>query len=289
MDGILNVYKPIGITSFDVVRQIKKVTGIKKIGHTGTLDPLACGVLPVCIGKGTKVVDYLMKDFKVYEATLKLGITTDTYDREGKELSISEVNVSLDEIECVINSFLGDSFQVPPMYSALKVNGKRLYELAREGKNIEREARPITIYDINILHIDVPYVKFRVKCSKGTYIRSLCYDIGNNLKCGATMWDLERVQSGAFTKENSIELNKLTVDNINDYIISIDESLNQYDKAFVSSKCEKLLVNGVRIGDKRLLPNIDINKMYRIYSEDNKFLGLGMRNSKGLKIEKLLL
>ncbi|KGM97725.1 tRNA pseudouridine synthase B [Clostridium novyi A str. 4552] len=289
MDGILNVYKPIGITSFDVVRQIKKITGIKRIGHTGTLDPLACGVLPICIGKGTKVVDYLMKDFKVYDATLKLGIVTDTYDREGKELSSNEVNVSLNEIKDTINSFLGDSFQIPPMYSALKVNGKRLYELAREGKEIEREARPITIYDINILNIKIPYVKFTVKCSKGTYIRSLCYDIGNNLKCGATMWELERVQSGVFTKENSIALDKLTTDNINNHIISIDESLNQYDKAFVSSKCEKLLVNGVRIGDKRLIPNIDIDKMYRIYTEDNKFLGLGLRNSKGLKIEKLLL
>ncbi|KEH97905.1 tRNA pseudouridine(55) synthase TruB [Clostridium massiliodielmoense] len=289
MDGILNIYKPIGITSFDVVRQIKKITGIKRIGHTGTLDPLACGVLPICIGKGTKVVDYLMKGFKVYDATLKLGIVTDTYDREGKELSSNEVNVSLDEIKDTINSFLGESFQIPPMYSALKVNGKRLYELAREGKEIAREARPITIYDINILNINIPYVKFRVRCSKGTYIRSLCYDIGNNLKCGATMWELERVQSGAFTKENSIALDKLTTDNINNHIISIDESLNQYDKVFVSSKCEKLLVNGVRIGDKRLIPNIDIDKMYRIYTEDNKFLGLGLRNSKGLKIEKLLL
>lgn len=289
MDGILNVYKPIGITSFDVVRQMKKITGIKKIGHTGTLDPLACGVLPICIGKATKIVDYLMKDFKVYDATLKLGIITDTYDREGKELTSSEVNVSLDEIKNTIKSFLGDSFQIPPMYSALKVNGKRLYELAREGKSIEREARPITIYDIKNLQINMPYVKFRVKCSKGTYIRSLCYDIGNKLKCGATMWELERVQSGAFTKENSIELDKLTIDNINDYIISIDESLNQYDKAFVNSKCEKLLVNGVRICDKKLIPNLDINKMYRIYSEENKFLGLGLRNSKGLKIEKLLL
>ncbi|AYF54813.1 tRNA pseudouridine synthase B [Clostridium sp. K25] len=289
MDGILNIYKPIGITSFDVVRQIKKVTGIKKIGHTGTLDPLATGVLPICIGKGTKIVDYLMKDFKVYKAELKLGVITDTYDREGKELSIKDVNVSKKEIIDKINSFKGNILQVPPMYSALKVNGKRLYELAREGKEVERVARPVTIYDIEILDISIPYIKFMVKCSKGTYIRSLCYDIGDNLGCGGAMWNLERVQSGSFNKDNSITLENLTKDNVEDYIIPIDDALSQYDKAIVNSKAEKLLINGVRIADKRLLNTIELNKLYRIYNEDNKFLGLGLRNNQGLKIEKLLL
>ncbi|EGO87817.1 tRNA pseudouridine(55) synthase TruB [Clostridium botulinum C] len=289
MDGILNIYKPIGITSFDVVRQIKKVTGIKKIGHTGTLDPLATGVLPICIGKGTKIVDYLMKDFKVYKAELKLGVITDTYDREGKELSVKDVNVSKKEIIDKINSFKGNILQVPPMYSALKVNGKRLYELAREGKEVERVARPVTIYDIEILDISIPYIKFMVKCSKGTYIRSLCYDIGDNLGCGGAMWNLERVQSGSFNKDNSITLENLTKDNVEDYIIPIDDALSQYDKAIVNSKAEKLLINGVRIADKRLLNTIELNKLYRIYNEDNKFLGLGLRNNQGLKIEKLLL
>ncbi|AEB76120.1 tRNA pseudouridine(55) synthase TruB [Clostridium botulinum] len=289
MDGILNIYKPVGITSFDVVRQIKKITGIKKIGHTGTLDPLAKGVLPICIGKGTKIVDYLMKDFKVYKAELKLGVITDTYDREGKELSVKDVNVSKEEIIDAINSFKGDILQVPPMYSALKVNGKRLYELAREGKEIERAARPVTIYDIEILEISMPYVKFIVKCSKGTYIRSLCYDIGSKLDCGGAMWDLERVQSGSFNKDNSIILENLTKDNVEDYIIPIDDALSQYDKAIVNAKAEKLLVNGVRIADRRLLNTIELNKLYRIYNEDNKFLGLGLRNNQGLKIEKLLL
>ncbi|MCD3244693.1 tRNA pseudouridine(55) synthase TruB [Clostridium botulinum C] len=289
MDGILNIYKPIGITSFDVVRQIKKVTGIKKIGHTGTLDPLATGVLPICIGKGTKIVDYLMKDFKVYKAELKLGVITDTYDREGKELSIKDVNVSKKEIIDKINSFKGNILQVPPMYSALKVNGKRLYELAREGKEVERVARPVTIYDIEILDISIPYIKFMVKCSKGTYIRSLCYDIGDNLGCGGAMWNLERVQSGSFNKDNSITLENLTKDNVEDYIIPIDDALSQYDKAIVNSKAEKLLINGVRIADKRLLNTIELNKLHRIYNEDNKFLGLGLRNNQGLKIEKLLL
>ncbi|CAG7840729.1 tRNA pseudouridine synthase B [Clostridium haemolyticum] len=289
MDGILNIYKPIGITSFDVVRYIKKVTGIKKIGHTGTLDPLATGVLPICIGKGTKIVDYLMKDFKVYKAELKLGVITDTYDREGKELFVKDVNVSKKEIKDVISSFQGNILQVPPMYSALKVNGKRLYELAREGKEVERVARSVTIYDIEILDIHMPYVKFIVKCSKGTYIRSLCYDIGDKLGCGGAMWNLERIQSGSFNKDNSIILENLTKDNVEDYIMPIDDALSQYDKAIVNSKAEKLLINGVRIADKKLLNTIELNKLYRIYNEDNKFLGLGLRNNQGLKIEKLLL
>ena len=173
MNGILNVFKPTGMTSFDVVRIIKKISNVKKVGHAGTLDPEASGVLPVCIGKATKAIDYIMGDFKIYEAELKLGVITDTYDREGKILRESEVNASDEEIIQVINSFIGEIKQVPPMYSALKVNGKKLYELARAGIEIEREARPIIIYDIDITDIKIPYVKFRVKCSKGTYIRSL--------------------------------------------------------------------------------------------------------------------
>lgn len=289
MDGILNIYKPVGITSFDVVRKIKKLTGIKKIGHTGTLDPLASGVLPVCIGKATKIVDYIMSDFKIYETELKLGITTDTYDREGKVLSNKTVNVSKEDIISTINSFKGDILQVPPMYSAIKVQGKKLYELARNGIEIEREARPVTIYGIEILNTYIPYVSFRVKCSKGTYIRSLCYDVGEKLSCGATMWKLERAQSGSFHKDNSLILEDLNEGNIEDYLIPIDEALGNYDELVIDPNAEKLLCNGVRVGDKRLLTNIELNKQYKIYSNDGRFLGLAMRNFKGLKMEKLLI
>lgn len=289
MDGIINVYKPIGITSFDVIRDIKKITGIKKIGHTGTLDPLASGVLPICIGKATKAVDFIMSGFKTYKAELKLGVVTDTYDREGKILETNKVNVSEEEIIKCINSFKGDILQVPPMYSAIKVNGKKLYELARKGIEVELEPRLIKIFDIEILEIKIPYVTFNVKCSKGTYIRSLCYDIGKNLNCGATMWNLERIQSGNFSKNSSVKLEDLNKDTIEKFLIPIDEVFSYYDRIEVNPKAEKLLVNGVCIGDKNLLPNIDNNTMYRIYNNNGIFIGIGLKSKNGLKIEKLFL
>jgi len=289
MNGVLNIYKPVGMTSFHVVKTIRKLTKVKKVGHTGTLDPLASGVLPICIGKATKIVNYIMNDFKVYECKLKLGITTDTYDREGKIITTSEVSVLEEDIISCINSFKGNILQVPPMYSAVKINGKKLYELARDGVEIQRNARPITIYDIDILDISLPYVSFRVKCSKGTYIRSLCYDIGKKLACGATMWSLERIQSGKFNKENALFLEDLKETNVNEHIIPIDVALNDYDKVKVNSNVEKLLRNGVRVGDRRLLNEIQLNKLYRIYTYDEKFLGIGLRNSNGLKLEILLL
>jgi len=202
--GILNIYKPTKITSFDVVRIIRKLTNEKKVGHCGTLDPEACGVLPICIGKATKAIDYIMENNKVYVAELKLGEVTDTYDIEGKVIRQCDVNVTVEEVMEAVYSFKGNIKQVPPMYSALKVNGKKLYELAREGIEIEREARSITIHDIKVLEINLPYVKMEVNCSKGTYIRSLCYDIGEKLGCGAMMSALERTATGKFTKENSI-------------------------------------------------------------------------------------
>lgn len=289
MDGVINVNKPSGITSFDVIRHIKKVTGIKKIGHTGTLDPLATGVLPICIGKATKAVEYIMNDYKIYKAQLKLGVTTDTYDREGTILETSEVDVSKEAIINCINSFVGEISQVPPIYSAIKVKGKRLYELAREGIEVEISSRTISIYEINILNIENPYVTFIVKCSKGTYIRSLCYDIGKKLKCGATMWNLERTQSGNISIDNSINLNEIDNNNIEKHLLPVDKVLDAYEKRVIDNKLKKLLLNGVCVGDKRLLNNFVENVMYRIYDEDMKFLGLVKMNNKGLKLEKIFI
>lgn len=289
MDGVLNVYKPIGISSFDVIRTIRKICNTSKIGHTGTLDPLATGVLPICIGKATKVVELIMNDYKVYKAELKLGIITDTYDREGKILEVNNVNVQREEVEDCIRSFVGTILQVPPMYSAIKVNGKKLYELARQGIEIPRDSRSITIYEIDILDINIPFITFEVKCSKGTYIRSLCYDIGNKLGCGGTMWNLERIQSGNFTKNTSVEVNNLNTDNLMEHLIPLDKVFDNYTSIVVDTKVEKLLINGVRVSNKNLLNGIDQNKMYRIYNQDNMFLGLGSRNEAGFKIEKLLL
>lgn len=289
MDGVLNIYKPVGITSFDVIRRLKKVCNTKKIGHTGTLDPLASGVLPICLGRATKVVELIMNDYKVYKAELKLGVITDTYDREGKILDTSSVDIQKEEIEKCIKSFTGDIFQIPPMYSAIKINGKKLYELARKGVEIPREPRPITIYDIDILDINIPFVTFQVKCSKGTYIRSLCYDIGNKLGCGGTMWNLERIQSGIFNKDTAVEIDSISTDNLIEYLIPIDRIFNNYDKLVINTTAEKLLINGVRISNKHLINNAKENIMYRIYNENDTFLGLGSRNDIGLKIEKLLL
>ncbi|MBE6068213.1 MAG: tRNA pseudouridine(55) synthase TruB [Clostridium lundense] len=288
MNGVINVYKPSGITSFDVVRTIKRLSKTKKVGHTGTLDPMASGVLPVCINNATKIVDYIMQNHKVYKATLKLGVTTDTYDREGKILSESELNnISDKDIEEVIKGFVGDIEQMPPMYSALKVNGKRLYELARKGIEIERQKRKITIYDISIENIDIPYVEFTVKCSKGTYIRSLCYDIGDVLKVGGAMWDLERVETGTFSIENSIALEDLNEENIENFIIPMDEALT-YKSMVFSNKFEKLLLNGVTIQNPFVIKDIEENILYKVYIED-RFIGIGKKTEKGFKVEKLLI
>jgi tRNA pseudouridine55 synthase len=289
MDGIINIYKPEGISSFDVVRTVRKIAGIKKVGHTGTLDPMAKGVLPICLGKSTKIVDYIMKDFKIYKAVLKLGEISDTYDREGKIIEKNNVNVCENEIRDAMNSYIGEIDQIPPMYSALKVNGKRLYELARQGIEIERQSRKINIYNIIIEEINIPYVTFEVKCSKGTYIRSLCYDIGEKLGCGALMWDLERVATGEFTKGNAISLDSLSTENLAENLVPMDKALHMYDKIYFEDTAEKLLVNGVNIKDQSFIESIKIGVTYRVYLKNGKFIGLGMRNEFGFKIVKLLL
>lgn len=288
MDGIINIYKPLGISSFDAVKKVMKICKTKKVGHTGTLDPLASGVLPICIGRATKIVEYIMSESKVYKAQLMLGVKTDTYDKEGVILGKSDVNLSKDEIINVINTFLGETLQEPPMFSALKVNGKRLYELARKGIVVEREKRPINIYNINILDINLPLVTFQVSCSKGTYIRSLCNDIGDKLGVGGTMWSLERIQTGAFNISNSVMLDNLTTDNVESVLIQIDEALKEYDKLTFQSKYDKLLLNGVKINNPSIINHIEFDKLYRVYLDNKNFIGLGLRDKNGFKVVKLL-
>ena len=291
MNGVLNIFKPKGMTSFDVVREVKKICKIKKVGHTGTLDPEAMGVLPVCIGRATKIIDYIMDSEKVYEVEFKLGIKTTTYDLEGEileERDTSKLNDS--EILDVIRSFIGEYSQVPPMYSALKQNGVRLYELARKGIEVEREGRNITIYNIEDIKINNPYISMKVTCSKGTYIRSLCFDIGEKLGVFAAMTQLERTKTSSFTKENSININELNINNIDENLISIEEALNEYDKIVVADKFAKLLINGVNVFDSRLTKDkIILDKLYRVYNENNDLIGLGRKNNNGFKIEKLLI
>lgn len=289
MNGVINIYKPVGITSFDAVKKVMNLCGTKKVGHTGTLDPLASGVLPICIGRGTKLVDFIMSGTKVYRAELRLGVQTDTYDREGKVIEERKVDLTEDEVRRAFKLFIGEIEQEPPMYSAIKVNGKKLYELAREGIVIERTKRKVTIFNIDIINIDLPLITFDVKCSKGTYIRSLCHDIGMVLGTGGTMWNLERSETGIFTLENSVHLDDLTRSNISEYVISLEDALSSYDKLSFSSKYEKLLLNGVKINNLFLLQNIELEKLYRVYLDETKFIGIGIRDDAGFKITKLLI
>lgn len=291
MNGVLNIFKPKGMSSFDAVRVVKKVAGTGKVGHTGTLDPEATGVLPICIGRATKIIDYIMDSEKVYEVTLKLGIRTTTYDLEGEVLEERDPShLTEEEILNSINSFKGEYSQIPPMYSALKQNGVRLYELARKGIEVERKGRLINIHNLEDIKINNPYISMKVTCSKGTYIRSLCYDIGEKLGVFATMTQLNRAKTSVFSQENSININELTKENINDYILSMEEALEKYDKIVVNKKYVKLLVNGVRVADGRFTKDKVINnKLYRVYDDENNFIGLGERNDAGFKIEKLLI
>ncbi|WP_302569421.1 tRNA pseudouridine(55) synthase TruB [uncultured Clostridium sp.] len=291
MNGVLNIFKPKGMSSFDAVRVVKKVAGTGKVGHTGTLDPEATGVLPICIGRATKIIDYIMDSEKVYEVTLKLGIRTTTYDLEGEVLEERDPShLTEEEILNSINSFKGEYSQIPPMYSALKQNGVRLYELARKGIEVERKGRLINIHNLEDVKINNPYISMKVTCSKGTYIRSLCYDIGEKLGVFATMTQLNRAKTSVFSQEKSININELTKENINDYILSMEEALEKYDKIVVNKKYVKLLVNGVRVADGRFTKDKVINnKLYRVYDDENNFIGLGERNDAGFKIEKLLI
>lgn len=254
-NGILNVYKEAGYTSHDVVAKLRGICKQKKIGHTGTLDPEAVGVLPVCFGSGTKLCDLLTDWDKEYIAVLRLGMTTDTQDMTGQVLSKAdeETFVNLDEAQVreSILHFLGGYEQIPPMYSALKVNGRKLYELARAGKEVERKSRPVTISELEILEMALPLVRFRVVCSKGTYIRTLCHDIGERLFVGGVMESLTRSRVGIFGIDGALtlaELEKLRDENkISDVIISPDAVFPDLRAVTVAENAVRLLQNGNRI------------------------------------------
>ncbi len=291
MNGVINVYKEAGMTSFDVVARLRKILNTRKIGHTGTLDPDAVGVLPVCVGNATKLCDMLTDETKEYVALLRLGISTDTQDTTGKVLTKdTEVLDSLSdkEIHDAIMSFAGSIEQVPPMYSALKVNGKKLYELAREGIEVERKARKITIEEIEILDIPEPnkVIRIRVVCSKGTYIRTLCHDIGKKLGCGGCMQHLERTRVGRFTLEDAYTLDEINTimeeGGLSSIMIPVDVIFDRYPAVYVLSDGMKLLKNGNKIPPE-LMREYDADKAnggftpggnYRVYGDDGSFYGI---------------
>lgn len=248
MNGIINVYKEKGFTSFDVVAKLRGILKQKKIGHTGTLDPDAVGVLPVCLGNATKLCDMLTDKKKEYIAEFVLGKVTDTQDISGQVLAEHEVLCNEEEVRKVIASFIGTYEQLPPMYSAIKVDGKRLYELARQGREVERKTRPVNLYEIEVLAMELPHVSIRVLCSKGTYIRTLCHDIGQKLLCGAVMTSLERTMSGQFSKDTAYTLAQIEAvrdrQELDSIMISVDEVFKDLPAMVMTGELEKKILNG---------------------------------------------
>lgn len=282
LNGILNIYKEKGYTSHDVVAKLRGITKQKKIGHTGTLDPDAEGVLPVCLGRATKVCALLTDKDKIYETTLLLGKTTDTQDisgtvlKEGDTSALEEQNVR----RCV-ESYVGEYDQLPPMYSALKVNGRKLYELAREGIEVERKRRRVRIFEIEILEMQLPRVRMRVHCSKGTYIRTLCHDIGETLGCGGCMETLLRTKVSCFSLENSHRLSEIETlireDRISEALLPVDALFAAYPKYVLRSGKEAKAYNGNPFGADVLTEKCDgirNGDLVRIYDIQERFVGI---------------
>ena len=249
--GFLNVRKPKGMTSHDVVYRIRRASKVKQVGHTGTLDPFAEGVLPVCVGKATRLIEYLNDD-KEYIAVVKFGVETDTYDLDGQVLTVSDKKVSKEELEAVLPEFRGEIMQMPPMYSAIKVKGKKLYEYARKGQDVEIEPRKVFIEKLELRSFDFENqtAEIVVKCSKGTYIRSIAHDIGQKLMCGAHLVGLTRTQAGKFGIEYAVELDEFqSVDDIKKYLINPVVMLD-YEKINVTEDEHKKITNGMPILNK---------------------------------------
>lgn len=292
MFGLLLLNKPEGITSFGAVARIKRLSGEKRVGHTGTLDPMATGVLPILIGRATVLSQYVTDAEKSYSATIKLGITTDSCDITGNVLTTSSVNVTQTEISEVLNSFVGLQQQTPPMFSAIKQNGVRMYELARRGETVDIPSRKITVYSIeqtSTLNKNFEF-DFSATVSKGTYIRSLCRDIGEKLGCGATLTKLNRTKTAGFSIEQCVNLDELTPENICDYILPCDIAVDYMPALEVSEKQAVRFSNGGELYlDRIKFPKFEDGSLYRVYF-NKKFLGLGCADLQNnlLKIERLV-
>lgn len=285
MNGIIIIDKPLGRTSHDMVYEVRRLTGIKKVGHTGTLDPMATGVLPVCVGSATKVADMLTLSDKRYIAEMVLGMTTDTQDADGEVLTECAVTCSEADIRDAVNSFAGEIEQIPPMYSAIKQNGKKLYELARAGIEVERKSRKVTINSIDILKTDGVRVTIDVSCSKGTYIRTLCEDIGIKLGVGAYMNTLQRTKTGPFTLEDSYKLNRLyelkEQGKLTDALISVDKMFEDYPKIILNEKQTRSITNGIRMSYNGIE-----GQSYRLYNVNKRFLCISKCEDGKLVLEK---
>lgn len=282
MDGIIVINKPKNCTSHDVVRKAKKILN-EKVGHTGTLDPNATGVLPLLVGKGTQISKYLINHDKTYEAVLKLGEKTDTADVKGQVIETKEVQPSSlekENVEKVLKSLIGKQEQTPPIYSAIKVNGKKLYEYARSGENIEIVPRTIEIYDLELIKIENQEITYKVHCSKGTYIRTLCEQIAEKLETVGYMKELKRTQVGEFKIENSVTIEELE-NNAYKHFVTIEKYFENCEKINLNAKKLQLFLNGVQL-------TYDLEDgIYTIYS-DEKFIGIGTIKNKLLKRDIIL-
>lgn len=279
MNGYLLINKPKGPTSHDVIYRVRKIAKTKKVGHTGTLDPMATGLMVVCIGSATKAADYITNGNKAYLATMKLGFVSDTLDITGEVTPLPKKYISEAELKDVFSSFIGEYEQIPPMYSAKKVAGKKLYELARKGQTVERKSVLVSIFRLEIQSIENDTVTFYVECSKGTYIRSLIDDIGQKLNYGAIMTDLKRVKSGQFSLESSkaYTLEELEeMDNIAPLLHPVDTAFVNYPKYTVTPHFERLIKNGIMVDLKRLglSHETENGKRFRVYGEDGNFFAV---------------
>lgn len=281
INGVINIYKEKGFTSHDVVAKLRGIVGQKKIGHTGTLDPDAEGVLPVCLGRATKLCDMLTDKDKTYEAVLLFGKTTDTQDISGTVLEEKDTSLlTVEKIEECIRAYIGEYEQVPPMYSALKVNGKKLYELAREGKEVERKARKVQIYDIQIKKIEIPRVTMEVTCSKGTYIRTLCHDIGQKLGCGGTMKSLKRTRVGIFTIDGALKLSRLeelaAQGLLEEKVIPVEAMFTELPALTVKDAFARLIENGNAFypGQAEESVRTPDGGQVRVYDRKGRFYGI---------------
>ena len=287
MNGVIVINKEKGYTSFDVVACLRRILSMKKIGHTGTLDPDAVGVLPVCVGSATKAVDLLTATEKEYIATVQLGSETDTQDASGKVLRTAEVSVTEEDIFAVAKKFLGNISQIPPMYSAIKQDGKKLYELAREGKTVERKPRQVTIHGIEILELDLGNHCFtmRVACSKGTYIRTLCQDMGEALGCYAHMAELCRTKTGQFSLEDALTLKEVEAavkEGDFSFLMPVDKVFGNLPALHLTSKEAEMVRHGVRIRAKDFPEGAEC----RMYDPTGEFLAVSAVVESRWKLEK---
>lgn len=297
--GVVNIYKEKGFTSHDVVAKLRGIVKQKKIGHTGTLDPDAQGVLPVCFGKATKLCDMMTDKDKTYETVLLLGKSTDTQDISGEVLKEGNTQQITEEmLQDAILSFVGEYEQIPPMYSALKINGKKLYELAREGKEVERKARRVMIYHINIKEIQMPRVRMEVKCSKGTYIRTLCHDIGEKLGCGGCMEELLRTKVERFEIKDSIRLAEVEelwdTGELMSKVVPVDEMFANYQKLMLTPAGERAVYCGNNFRRKDISNNTEVlsfedGERVRVYGTEDNFIAIYeyQKELHGFKIVKM--